>query len=241
MSQRRAYNREVVFHALHRGQIDTRLCTYLVIFSTLYPFLLSQIWGPSVLIPHPLFFQPILVFRLHHLPCPCQVNSCLFLLPHPHTFPLIPLRRLAEVHKRLRWNILRNHILTSPNVGFHRLKPQIRSRYLQQGVIPLSVQPLLWKPPHQSTHHLVLETPQYPWGVTTHVSAPNSNTDWKTALKKNSEIRGLAPSLLKILDILCQTVRAFTSFWTPDGQSSSAANSTIPRYLKDKTISRGIL
>ena len=37
------------------------------------------------------------------------------------------------------------------------------------------------------------------FGVTTHVSAPNSSTYCTTALKKDPDIRGVAPSLLNIL------------------------------------------
>ena len=35
-----AYSRVVVFHILHRGQRDTRLCPYLVMCSILYPSVL---------------------------------------------------------------------------------------------------------------------------------------------------------------------------------------------------------
>ena len=86
-----------------------------------------------------------------------------------------------------------------------------------------------WKPP--STRPM--------WGVTTHISAPNRNTYWKTALKKNTDNRSLTPSLLRILSVLHQTVRVFARFWTTAGHSSSATDITIPWYLKDVTISRG--
>ena len=75
-------------------------------------------------------------------------------------------------------------------------------------------------------------------GLTTHVSAPKSNIDWTTDLKKNPDTRSLAPSLIRILDIFCQTVRAFVMFWITIGHSSSATNSTLPRYFKDGIISR---
>ena len=38
-------------------------------------------------------------------------------------------------------------------------------------------------------------------GVTTQVSAPKSNTYWTTDLNKNTDTRGLTPSLLSILNI----------------------------------------
>ena len=75
-------------------------------------------------------------------------------------------------------------------------------------------------------------------GLTTHVSAPKSNTGWKTDLKKNADTRGLAPSLLRIFFVFLQTACAFVRFRITAGQSSSAANKTLPSYLKDRTISR---
>ena len=41
----------MVFHTLYRYQRYTRLCPLLFNFATLYPLLLSQILGPSALIP----------------------------------------------------------------------------------------------------------------------------------------------------------------------------------------------
>ena len=75
-------------------------------------------------------------------------------------------------------------------------------------------------------------------GVTTHVSAPKSNTNWTMALKKNPDTSGLDPSLLNILGIILQNAHAFVRFRTTNGQSSFDADITIPRYLKDGTISR---
>ena len=75
-------------------------------------------------------------------------------------------------------------------------------------------------------------------GVTTHISAPKSNTDCATALNKKPCNHGLAPSLHRILVILLQTADAFVRFRITSGQSSSAAYSTPLRYLKDRTIFR---
>ena len=100
-------------------------------------FHISGSFRTSILLPPHLFLQPIffclrlcLHLRLHRLPCPCQVNSRLFPLPHPHLCPLLPLRRLTQVQNRSRLNILREHILTSTNVGLHRLKPRLHSHRL---------------------------------------------------------------------------------------------------------------
>ena len=78
-------------------------------------------------------------------------------------------------------------------------------------------------------------------GVTTHISAPKSNTNWATDLKKNLDTRSLAPSLLRILGIFSQTIRALARFCTTVGQLSSATYSTLPSYLKYGTIYRGSL
>ena len=75
--------------------------------------------------------------------------------------------------------------------------------------------------------------------VTTHVSAPKSITNWMMDLKKNMDTRSLALSMLRILNILCQTAQDFVRFWITSGQSSSDADSTLPSYLKYGTILRG--
>ena len=150
MSRRHVHNRAGVFHTLYIVQRDTIICPYFVKFSTLYQFPLSHIWGSFILIPPPLFSQPIL-FRRLRLPCLSQVNSRLFPPPHPNPCPMIPLLRLVYFQKWSRCNILRVHIHPLMDLGFHRLKPRLRSRRLRWGVLPLYVQPPLWKRPSQST------------------------------------------------------------------------------------------
>ena len=76
------------------------------------------------------------------------------------------------------------------------------------------------------------------WGVITQVSAPKSSTAWTTDLKKNPNIRGAAPSLMRTCVSLRHTARALASFTTTAGQSSSASEITRPNYLKEVTISR---
>ena len=76
-------------------------------------------------------------------------------------------------------------------------------------------------------------------GVTTHVYALKSSADWTMTLKKKPDTRVLALSLLGILNILFQTAQAFVRFRITSGQSSSDADSTLPRYLKYGTILRG--
>ena len=76
-------------------------------------------------------------------------------------------------------------------------------------------------------------------GVTNHVSAPKSNTDWKTDLKKNTDTRDLSPSLIRILVIIFQIACAFIRFrFTTCQSSSAAADITLPGYLKYNTILR---
>ena len=76
-------------------------------------------------------------------------------------------------------------------------------------------------------------------GVTTKVSAPNRGTACIMAFKKNLDTRGVAPSLLRMRNILLQTFFARAKFFTTYVQSSSVANITRPRYLMEVTISRG--
>ena len=73
-------------------------------------------------------------------------------------------------------------------------------------------------------------------GITTHVSAPKSNTNCILAWKKNPYTCGPSPSLIRILVILLQTAHALFRFRITAGQSSSAADITLPVYLKDGTI-----
>ena len=50
------------------------------------------------------------------------------------------------------------------------------------------------------------------WGVTTWVYEPKSSTNYNMDLKKNTDTRGAAPSLLIILVNFCYTARA-SSRW----------------------------
>ena len=76
-------------------------------------------------------------------------------------------------------------------------------------------------------------------GVTTQVSALKISTDCTIYLKKNTDTRGAAPSLMRILVNLCHTSHALARFMTTAGQSSSADDITCPNYLKEVTIPRG--
>ena len=76
--------------------------------------------------------------------------------------------------------------------------------------------------------------------VTTQVSAPKMGTAWISALKKKPYTRGIAPYLLRIRDILLQTVFTMYKFFTTAVLPSSVADITRPRYLKEVTISRGL-
>ena len=59
------------------------------------------------------------------------------------------------------------------------------------------------------------------------------------ALKKITDTRGLAPSLLRIPNILRHAVHDFVRLWTATIQSSTAVNITLPMYLKEGTVYRG--
>ena len=137
--------------------------------------------------PHLLLFQTFLVRLLHcryRFPWPFQINTRLLPPPHPHPWPLYPLRRLTEAHKWLRSNVMHNRIMTLPNIRLHRLKPRLHPLRLCRGLLPLPVWPPPWEPPFQLKRHLVLENSQElsHAGVTTHVSTPKSSNDWTKAL-----------------------------------------------------------
>ena len=75
--------------------------------------------------------------------------------------------------------------------------------------------------------------------ITTHVFMPKSSTAYTTVLKKNTDTRSSAPSLLRIIFILFHTSLALDKFLTTDVQYLFAAKITLPRYRKEVPISRG--
>ena len=86
-----------------------------------------------------------------------------------------------------------------------------------------------WNPPRTLTTQ----------GVTTQVYEPKYITNWITALKKNLYTYVAAPSLTRIPVNLSHTTHTLAMFLTTSGQSSSAADITCPKYLKDFTIKSG--
>ena len=75
------------------------------------------------------------------------------------------------------------------------------------------------------------------WGIRTHVSEPKSNTACTTAVKKCSNTFGYASYRLKILDIRTQIFLDFCKLSDTSSQFSPPAFNTLPRYLKDITVS----
>ena len=112
---------------------------------------------------------------------------------------------------------LKNLDRVSPEyIGFYSWR-----RILAEKItVTLSTDLALWNP--------LMSRPM--WGVTTQYYALKSNADWMTDLKKKPETRSLAPSLISILDIP-HIVSDFTRFRTNVSHSSSATDSTLPRYL----------
>ena len=76
-------------------------------------------------------------------------------------------------------------------------------------------------------------------GVTTNVSEPKSKIACTTDLRKNTDTRGSAPSLLMILVIIFHTTLTRDKFLTTSGQPSSANDINRTRYQKEVTISSG--
>ena len=129
------------------------------------------------MVPHPgsitflyllSLFHPILV-RLHRLcrriPCPLQVNVRYLLPPHPHPFPWCHSRPLAQFQKRSCINLMRNRVLSLPNVLLRRLKICLFHYRRRQGVLSLPAWPSLreltcqtnrvtwyWNPSQDSDH-----------------------------------------------------------------------------------------
>ena len=77
-------------------------------------------------------------------------------------------------------------------------------------------------------------------GVITHVSDLNISTACTTALKNIPETLGMSPSHPRIIYRRTQIFRDFMMFPATDGQSSSSAIKTRPRYLKGVTVSIGL-
>ena len=119
MSQWRAYSRAVVFHTLHRVQIDTRLCPYLVYCAPVYPLKLPQLQESSVSTPLLYSSRPsvyastvaVVVFLAPTRTSSAYSHHC---VPNRASPPV--LCRLAQVQNQSRRNILRDHILPEPNV-----------------------------------------------------------------------------------------------------------------------------
>ena len=115
MPRWRKHSMSLVFHTLHRGQIDTTLCPYLINYTTLYPLPFPQIWESSILTPfftllaHPCSPPPPLLPS----PLPLKINNLMFPPPHSYPFPLLPFQCLTEIQKRLCSNVLCDRILPS--------------------------------------------------------------------------------------------------------------------------------
>ena len=92
MSRWCAHTSAVVFHTLHRGQRNTRLCTYLVKYSTLYPLLLPQL--PSLLSHHLILPPPTFALPAYLLPPPLPPLPS----PLPLTFQLWPVSTTTYPH-----------------------------------------------------------------------------------------------------------------------------------------------
>ena len=78
-------------------------------------------------------------------------------------------------------------------------------------------------------------------GVSTHVSNLNSSITRTTTLDNNPYTLGLAPYSPIILTSRSQLFRAFLRSPTTSGQSLYTAVKTYPRYLKEVTVSSGIM
>ena len=119
-----AHIRAVVFHTLHRGQRDTRICPYLVTFAKLY--FLCRCTRPGVFIPPPRHCTPSYSSASATAFYLAPVRSIPALSHHRiPTPPRCSIRILTQVQNRPRSYELRGRFLPSPNVFLHRLETRL--------------------------------------------------------------------------------------------------------------------
>ena len=210
-----------MFHTLHIVERDTRLCPYLINCATLYPLLLPQLRESSVLTPLRYSSSPSSSASTAAAAAASLAPARSSTACSRHRIPTrSPLFLSTALH---RSRIGRVAIYCKAVFCLRRMQVSIRSNpasYLAasaevyshlppdlcRGSRPISrCATWYWNPPRTRPM----------WGVTAHVSAPKSNTNWTTALKKNPDTCGLAPSLLKILVIFLQNACAFIRSGSP--------------------------
>ena len=201
------YRRVAVLRALHRGQRDTILWPYFINWAALYPLPLPQLRSSYVLTniiysSSPYSSESVAAAAVSLAPV-SSITAC----SHHHILAVAPFFLSAASQKsrsycvsiccanvfwfrRMYVSIILNHTSTlaaSDEVYFH-----FPSSLLQR-ILPISRRATwFWKSPRTRPMR----------GVTSHVSAPKSNTDCTINLKKNPYTCGNAPSLLWILIIL---------------------------------------
>ena len=112
-------------------------------------------------------------------------------------------------------------------VGISSLPPTVSSYVSPLSALIPRVESCPWPVPYR--------------GVSTYFSNPKSSTAWTTTVKKIPEILGLSPSHPSIFvgysQLLCTIFRLRTTAL----QSFSASVKTHPRYLKEVTLSSGLI
>ena len=181
-----ANSRAVVFHTLHIRRRETRLCIYLVNCATLYPLLLPNLWESYVLIP--LLYSSISslytsataadvsltslrsIPACYHQCIPTHASRCLSTASHRSMISRVTIYcanvfYLCLMQVSIGLNPA-SSIAASTKVYSHLMSD------LRHGRCRVScLATWCWKPPRTCPMQ----------GVTTHVSAPKSNTDWTTA------------------------------------------------------------
>ena len=238
-----AHSRAVLFHTLHRGQRNTRLCPYLVHFTTLHF---------SIMVYHPRSL-PIFYHHCSHLSLSVSASAAaLSMVPvryipacSHHCIPtcshgVLFISSYSSRIDRVAMNcatvflliLIYSPIASNPTSSFAaatKVYSHFPSYRIHRSLHISRFSTWSWNPPRNLSMQ----------GVTTQVYVPKSSTDWTTALDKNPNTRVAAPSLMRIRVILCHTTRALVRFPTTTGQSSSAAEIARPKYLKEVAISRG--
>ena len=209
VSQSSVNSRAVVFLTLHRGQRDTIIYPYLINCTILYLLPLPHIRESSVLTfflysSRPSSFVVSAAAAVSLAPArstPAYSNHYIFTLSPCFVSAASQMPRsycVAIYCVNIFWiHQMYFYIISNPASAISA-STKVYSHFpssLWCDIRRVSCRSTWsWKPPRNRPI----------WGLNIHVSAPKSNTDWTTDLKKNPDTHGLAPSLLKVLVIVLQ-------------------------------------
>ena len=239
-----AHSTVVLFCTLYRGQRDTRICPYLVSFATLnysLPFSKPRsipIYHHHCSLPSSSMFSVTASLSLapvwylhdfyHHRISTCT-PSVLFIYSHRSRSDWVLMNCanvffLLQIYSSIASNTA-SLLASAAEVYSHLILVRLCR------ILPVNrITTWSLNPPRTG-----------PWGggVTTGVSLSKISTDCTMELKKKTDTLGAVTSILIIFVNLRHTARVLARLLTTAGQSLSSAEITIPKYLKEVTVSRG--